>query len=138
MAMQGYAGNTHRILKAASVKVGDRVRVESFDRIYEGVLMPRTELGDPNHLVLKVASGYNVGVRVVGGTKLSLLEHRELPALSMPKLELRKDPGKPNVTIVGVGGRSPAGSTTAQAPYTLRSRPRTYTAPSRRSLRSQT
>ncbi len=102
--MQGYKGNVQRILRTASVKVGDRVRVESGDRDYEGVLMPRTDQGDPRNLVLKLASGYNVGVRVSGGTKLSLLEHRDLPALSIPKLELKHDPQKPNVTIIGTGG----------------------------------
>ncbi len=102
--MSGYRGSLQRILKSASAKVGDRVRVEGRGRAYEGVLMPRTELGDPDHLVLKLDSGYNVGVRLGSGAKLQLLESRELPALSIPKLPPKHDPAKPSVTIVGTGG----------------------------------
>jgi len=104
MAMQGYRGSVQRILRAASVKVGDRVKVEGRGRSYEGVLMPRTDLGNPKNLVLKLDSGYNVGVQLSSETKLSLLESRELPAFSIPKLGLKLDQAKPNVTIVGTGG----------------------------------
>ncbi|MDI6643384.1 MAG: Glu-tRNA(Gln) amidotransferase subunit GatD [Candidatus Hodarchaeaceae archaeon] len=104
MAMSGYRGNVQRLLKAASVGVGDRVKVESAGRAYEGVLMPRTELGDQNHLVLKLPSGYNLGVKVGAGTKIRLLERGKPPKLGVPKLELPTDPSKPNVTIIGTGG----------------------------------
>ena len=104
MGMSGYRGRVQRILKAASVKVGDRIKIEDAGRRYEGVLMPRTELGDPNHLVLKLSSGYNLGVKISTGTKIKLLERGKPPKLSVPKLELKPDPSKPNVTIIGTGG----------------------------------
>ncbi len=104
MVMAGYRGNVQMLLRSASVKIGDMVKVESDGLEYKGVLMPRTELGDPKHLVIKLSSGYNVGVLVGRGTKLSPLEQRELPRLGIPKIELKHDPGKPNVTIVGTGG----------------------------------
>jgi len=104
MVMSGYRGRAQRILKAASVKVGDRIKVEDAGRSYEGVLMPRTELGDSNHLVLKLPSGYNLGVKIGTGTKIKLLERGKPPKLSVPKIELKPDPSKPNVTIIGTGG----------------------------------
>jgi glutamyl-tRNA(Gln) amidotransferase subunit D len=104
MVMPGYRGRIERILKRASVKVGDKVKVESRGRTYVGVLMPRTDLGDPNHLVLKLSSGYNVGVRVEAATKVTLLESGELPRLTLPRPEIVQDPNKPLVTIVGTGG----------------------------------
>ncbi len=91
-------------MKAASAEVGDRVRVESAGRAYEGVLMPRTELGDPGHLVIKLPSGYNVGVKMGKGTKLTRLERGKPPKLSIPKLEIKHDSNKPTITIVGTGG----------------------------------
>jgi glutamyl-tRNA(Gln) amidotransferase subunit D len=93
-----------RLLKSASADIGDRIQVESADRVYVGVLMPRAELGDPNHLVLKLPSGYNIGVRVSKETIVTLIEKRTPPQLSIPKLELTPDQSKPNVTIIGTGG----------------------------------
>ena len=104
MNVSDYKGNIQRLLKAASVKIGDKVKVEGAGKTYEGILMPRTELGDPNHLVIKLPNGYNVGVRLGRRTKISLIERRKLPELNIPKLELKKDPEKPKVTIVGTGG----------------------------------
>jgi len=93
-----------RLLKSASVDIGDRVQVESADKVYVGTLMPRSELGDPNHLVLKLPSGYNIGVRASKETIITLLEKGTPPQLSIPKFELKPDPSKPNVTIIGTGG----------------------------------
>ena len=104
MRMSVYRGRAQRILKAASVKVGDCIKVEDAGRSYEGVLMPRTELGDPNHLVLKLSSGYNLGVKIGTGTRIKLLDRGKPPKLSVPKLKLKPDPSKPNVTIIGTGG----------------------------------
>ena len=104
MAMSGYRGKVQQLLKAASAEVGDRVKVESAGRTYEGVLMPRTELGDPNHLVLKLQSGYNVGIKAGKGAKIALLERGKPPKLGIPVIEIKHDPQKPNVTIVGTGG----------------------------------
>ncbi|MCE4622817.1 MAG: Glu-tRNA(Gln) amidotransferase GatDE subunit D, partial [Desulfurococcales archaeon] len=47
------------------VKPGERVRVERDDGlILEGIVMPRYELASPDHIVLKLDSGYNVGVKI--------------------------------------------------------------------------
>ena len=104
IAMSGYRGRAQKLLNATSVKVGDKVKVESAGRTYEGVLMPRTELGDPNHLVLKLRSGYNVGIKIGSGIRIKLLERGEPPKLGIPRLELAPDPSKPNVMIIGTGG----------------------------------
>ncbi|MGC8816519.1 MAG: Glu-tRNA(Gln) amidotransferase subunit GatD [Candidatus Hadarchaeum sp.] len=102
--MTGYRGEVQRILRAASVKVGDKIKAVSRGRTYVGVLMPRTELGDPDHLVLKLDNGYNIGVKVGRSTKVALLESRELPKLAVPKPAVVPDASKPRVTIVGTGG----------------------------------
>jgi len=102
--MQGYRGGVLRLLKSRSIKVGDRVRVERAGRVYEGVLMPRTELGDPNHLVIKLDSGYNLGVRISKGVKVIRVEKGKIPKLGLPPLEIKRDPEKPDITIVGTGG----------------------------------
>ncbi len=102
--MSGYRGKVQQLLRAASVEVGDRVRVEKAGSVYEGVLMPRTELGDPNHIVLKLASGYNLGIKLGKGAKLVKLEKGKPPRLGIPPLKIKRDPSKPDVSIVGTGG----------------------------------
>jgi glutamyl-tRNA(Gln) amidotransferase subunit D (EC 6.3.5.7) len=81
----GYRGRVLEILRQADVKPGDRVRVEKEGRIYEGILMPRSELGDDRHLVLKLPNGYNIGVSIEG-IKLTKLEEGRLsrPAPPIP------------------------------------------------------
>lgn len=102
--MPGYRGEVQKILRAASVRIGDKVKIESRNRTYLGVLMPRTELGDPDHLVLKLPNGYNVGVRVDSATKITLVERGKPPTLTVPKRETIQDPAKPRVVIIGTGG----------------------------------
>jgi len=102
--MYGYRGEVLRLLKTASINVGDRIRVNKAGLVYEGILMPRTELGDPNHLVVKLDSGYNIGVRILRGTKLSMVKKGKIPRLSLPPLEVKRDSKKPDITILGTGG----------------------------------
>ncbi|MEM2204928.1 MAG: Glu-tRNA(Gln) amidotransferase subunit GatD [Candidatus Hadarchaeales archaeon] len=100
--MFGYSGELAKLLSELSIKVGDLVRVESGERVYEGILMPRTELGDPTCLVLKLPNGYNIGVRIGKETRITKLGEGEgwkgLPPPSPP------DPSKPLVRLVGTGG----------------------------------
>ncbi|RLI05038.1 Glu-tRNA(Gln) amidotransferase GatDE subunit D, partial [Candidatus Bathyarchaeota archaeon] len=78
--LQGYRGLPLEILRKAGVKVGDMVRVQKDDYIVEGLLMPRIELGDPNHLVIKLANGYNVGIKVSSQTKVEKIFVEEKPS----------------------------------------------------------
>ncbi|MEM2874602.1 MAG: Glu-tRNA(Gln) amidotransferase subunit GatD [Candidatus Hadarchaeales archaeon] len=101
--MFGYSGLALRMLRRFSVRVGDRIVVEDRGRKYEGVLMPRAELGMPNHLVLKLKNGYNIGVRISGTTKISLVERGKPPSLEKPQLPARRAQDR-SVTILGTGG----------------------------------
>ena len=60
---QGYSGNALDCLKKHNAKVGDSIKITA-DLAYSGILMPRYESGDDKHLVVKLGSGYNVGINV--------------------------------------------------------------------------
>jgi glutamyl-tRNA(Gln) amidotransferase subunit D len=99
----GYSGEARDILKKAAVEIGDRVRVSRKDRVYEGILIPRSEYGDEKHVVIKLKSGYNIGVRVAADTKIEKIGEGSKPTFSTPptpdqNLEL------PQVTIMSTGG----------------------------------
>lgn len=59
-----YRGSAKQALKG--ITEGERIVVEKSGRILEGVLMPRTELGDDEHVVIKLDNGYNIGIDVRG------------------------------------------------------------------------
>ncbi len=50
------------MLAHANIQIGDRILVSSVDGELSGILMPRYESADKNHLVIKLNSGYNIGI----------------------------------------------------------------------------
>lgn len=52
------------LFKTSGVKFGDSVIIETHDATHLGILIPRYEYADKNHLVLKLKNGYNIGVNV--------------------------------------------------------------------------
>jgi len=102
--VSGYRGKALKVLRGISAKVGDRLRIEKPGQIHEGILMPRTELGDQDHVTIKLGSGYNLGVRLTRSTKVSKIGAGKMPRIGLPPLEFKPDPSKPNIAILGTGG----------------------------------
>ena len=64
---KGYAGRSLDFLREHGLEVGDRIRATAGGVAHEGIVMPRYESGEAGgggRLVIKLASGYNVGVEV--------------------------------------------------------------------------
>ncbi len=59
-----YRGNAYKLLESCDIKVGDRIVVRTRDNEYRGILMPRYELADDMHLVIKLRNGYNIGIGI--------------------------------------------------------------------------
>jgi glutamyl-tRNA(Gln) amidotransferase subunit D len=66
----GYKGEALSVLKKAGCEIGDVIRVTSNGKAYEGILIPRSEYGDGKHVVVKLKSGYNIGVRITPNVKI--------------------------------------------------------------------
>lgn len=101
--LSGYKGSVLRILEKSGVKVGDIVRIKTDGDVFEGTLMPRYELADDRHVVIKLRSGYNVGVRTSPKMKVDKVGVGAKPAFVTPPLP-KKKPGLPKVAIVSTGG----------------------------------
>ena len=101
--LSGYKGKTLGVLAKSRVQVGDLIRVTKDGVTYEGILIPRSELGDDKHVVIKIKSGYNIGVEVTSATSIVKLGADKRPAFTPPALPEQK-PGLPKVTIVSTGG----------------------------------
>jgi glutamyl-tRNA(Gln) amidotransferase subunit D len=102
-ANSGYKGEALSALKKAGCQVGDVIRVTSDGKVYEGILIPRSETGDSEHVVVKLKSGYNVGVRITPDVKIEKIGKGTKPSFASPALPEQK-PELPRVVILSTGG----------------------------------
>jgi len=101
--LAGYSSRVREALRAAGASVGDRIRISKGDLVVEGILMPRPALGDRDCVVVKLDSGYNIGIRFEEGTTIELLGPGAKPAFARPPKPERK-PGLPEVAFISTGG----------------------------------
>jgi len=99
----GYKGEALSALKKAECQVGDIIRVTSNEKTYEGILIPRSETGDREHVVVKLKSGYNVGVHVTSDVKIEKVGKGAKPSFASPPLPEQK-PELPKAVILSTGG----------------------------------
>jgi len=99
----GYRGQALKLLKGAGAEIGDVIRVTKNGEKWEGILIPRSEFGDEKHIILKLKSGYNVGVRIDSTTQVEKVGKGVKPAFTPPPLPKQKK-GLPKVAIVSTGG----------------------------------
>jgi len=90
-------------LKKKGIEIGDRVKVSKENEVYEGVLMPRIEMGDKNSLILKLGSGYNIGVKFDNKTEIRRVGKGQKLGV-IPKLKIKRAKKLPDVSIVATGG----------------------------------
>jgi len=99
----GYRGDALEAIKKAGAEIGDMIRITKNDEVYEGILIPRSEYADEEHVVMKLKSGYNIGVRISSNTKIQKLGKGAKPAFAPPQPP-QQNPKLPKVTILSTGG----------------------------------
>lgn len=101
MSYSGYKGKSLEFLKRNKVEIGSLVKVQA-DSTYSGILMPRYEYSDDNHIVLKLKSGYNIGLQI---EKITQIEVELPPAIkkeNVPHPQI--DPTLPKILLISTGG----------------------------------
>ena len=98
-----YSPEIESLLKSKKIKPGDRVRISSKKGTYEGLLLPRIEMGDLSAIVLKLDNGYNIGIHYEEGMQLKKLEGGARLGV-IPTVEVRSKPGLPEVSFIATGG----------------------------------
>ena len=101
--LPGYKGDSLRFLRRAGASVGDVIEVKTSWGTVSGTLVPRYLYGDGDHIVLKLKSGYNVGLSIEGLHKARVTSKGEKPSFSAPPPP-RPHRGAPKVLLVGTGG----------------------------------
>jgi len=98
---RGYEGNSLKFLKANQISVGDSVKILA-DITYSGIIMPRYEHSDDKHIVLKLKSGYNIGLEIA---KIEKIEKNQSTKKIIEKDEkIEKVVGLPKILLLSTGG----------------------------------
>ena len=94
---KGYRGVAKKKLIELGVKVWSDVILKSPRGIFKGVILPRAETEDDQHIVLKLHNGYNVGIKVNSIKSIKEVGYKE-GHYKIPESEFPTDPKKPNIT----------------------------------------
>ena len=99
----GYRGQALKLLKSVGAEIGDVIRVTKDGESWEGILIPRSEIGDDQHVVVKMKSGYNVGVRIDESAQVEKVGEGIKPKFRPPPLP-EQNKSLPRIAIVSTGG----------------------------------
>ncbi|ADI32295.1 Glu-tRNA(Gln) amidotransferase subunit GatD [Staphylothermus hellenicus] len=100
----GYKGYIARILREIGAEVGDKIRISTEKRIFEGILMPREALyGEKPFIIIKLDNGYNIGIRISGKEKIEVLEKREKRTVKTQVFRKQKK-DLPRIVLLSTGG----------------------------------
>lgn len=100
---KGYRGEALGVLKNFNALVWSDVEIKTDTGNFKGIILPRSETSDAEHVVIKVRSGYNVGIAAKRIEDIKI-EGRKEAHYKIPEKEFPYDPVKPNVKLLGTGG----------------------------------
>src|SRR3989440_12846681 len=102
--LEGYHGEILRRLKSSKAEIGSIISITTKSReVFEGTLFPRSEYTDPNHIVLKLKNGYNIGIHYEKTEKIEVIGEGPRAHFTKPPPP-PKSPGLPRVAIISTGG----------------------------------
>ncbi len=99
----GYKGKAADALAEAGCQIGDIIRITDKERVFEGILIPRSESTTDDHIVVKLKSGYNVGVKLTSYTAIERVGKGTKPQFAAPPIP-PQNPNLPKVVIMSTGG----------------------------------
>jgi L-asparaginase/archaeal Glu-tRNAGln amidotransferase subunit D len=99
--LKGYKGKIRDFLTQNKVEVGELIKITS-ELTYSGILMPRYESGDESHIVLKLKSGYNIGIEFDKIEKIEKVGEGQTIVESPQVIE--KNENLPKILLLSTGG----------------------------------
>ena len=100
---KGYKGKALGLLKEYNIRVWSDASVKTTRGDFRGIVLPRAENDDDRHIVLKLVTGYNVGVAVETVTDMKEEGYKEAH-YKIPEKEFPFSENMPNVKLFGTGG----------------------------------
>jgi glutamyl-tRNA(Gln) amidotransferase subunit D len=100
---KGYRGQTLEVLQKYNAYVWSEVDIVTIDATFNGLILPRSEQADDQHIVLKMATGYNIGIRSDKVADIKIFGYKEAH-YKIPEKEFPYSPKMPRVKLFGTGG----------------------------------
>ncbi|HRS54040.1 MAG TPA: Glu-tRNA(Gln) amidotransferase subunit GatD [Bacteroidales bacterium] len=100
---QGYKGSALETLKKFNVRVWGQAKVETTRGFFNGTILPRAENDDDQHIVMKIPTGYNVGIDISTIIKMEEIGYKKA-VYKIPEKEFPFTPNLPKVKLFGTGG----------------------------------
>ena len=97
-----YSDSLSKQLESLGAVEGSKLSVTKDGRNSVGTLMPHHEFSAPDVLIIKVKSGYNIGIRITPETKIEVLEPPMERVRKETPVEFQK--GLPKIVLIGTGG----------------------------------
>ncbi|HKL08994.1 MAG TPA: Glu-tRNA(Gln) amidotransferase subunit GatD [Bacteroidales bacterium] len=100
---QGYKGKALEVLKKYNVRVWGQTNIKTTRGSFQGTVLPRSENDDDQHIVLKIATGYNIGIDINTITDMKETGYQKAN-YKIPEKEFPYSKDKHNVKLFGTGG----------------------------------
>lgn len=100
---KGYKGAALETLKRFQVRVWGDTTIETKRGTFQGIILPRSENDDDMHIVIKLVTGYNVGIDIDTITSMTETGYKEAH-YKIPEREFPTTPNLPKVKLFGTGG----------------------------------
>ena len=107
MDLGGYKGRSLKLISESEVSVGDTIHVKTHDDEFTGILMPRYDLADENHIVIKLKSGYNIGIKtanIQSITKIIQESGQNVSVETFKREHLKEVEVLPKIALISTGG----------------------------------
>jgi glutamyl-tRNA(Gln) amidotransferase subunit D len=111
MDVGGYKGRSLELLYEAQVSVGDTISIRTNDGEFTGIIMPRYELADKNHIVIKLKSGYNIGIKTANIQSITKITQESDQGVSVGTIKkehlkenLKEVEVLPKIALISTGG----------------------------------
>ncbi len=99
----GYRSPTLDVLQREGAPVWSQATLHTDRGDFTGLILPRSETADADHVVLKLETGYNIGVRADTIERITVHGRKEAH-YQIPEQAFPYDPVKPRVKLLGTGG----------------------------------
>jgi len=101
--LKGYKGKALQVLKSFNMRIWSEAVIRTTRGDFQGVLLPRSENDDDGHIVIKLATGYNIGIAVNTIEDMKEYNFKEIQ-YKIPEREFPTSKDKRNVKLLGTGG----------------------------------
>jgi glutamyl-tRNA(Gln) amidotransferase subunit D len=99
--LRGYSKHALELLTRTALSVGDMVIVSTRHGEMTGILMPRYESADKNHIVIKLNSGYNIGIEIskIKSISKAVKVHNQEPPFTTTQGKTGKMPNNDDLNL---------------------------------------